>query len=62
MKKEVTAEKPICEECGSDGIVATANVYWDATLQDWSISCVFDDRWCNDCEGETSDEWVEVTK
>ncbi len=51
--------KPICSECGNDDILNDAYAEWDMDTQSWIIQQVFDKgAICQDCEGETSLEWV----
>lgn len=57
------AQKPVCPDCGSDGIVRDATARWDPDDQCWSISGLFDNETCDDCgaEGDDFANWVDVT-
>lgn len=57
------AQKPVCPDCGSDGIVRDATARWDPDEQCWSISGIFDNETCDDCGAEGNDfaNWVAVT-
>lgn len=57
------AQKPVCPDCGSDGIVRDATARWDPDDQCWSISGLFDNETCDDCgaEGDDFANWVAIT-
>lgn len=57
------AQKPVCPNCGSDGIARDATARWDPDDQCWSISGLFDNETCDDCgaEGDDFANWVAVT-
>lgn len=57
------AQKPVCPDCGSDGIVRDATARWDPDEQCWSISGIFDNETCDDCgaEGDDFANWVAIT-
>lgn len=59
----VAARKPVCPDCGSDGIVRDATVRWDPDERCWSISGLFDNETCDDCgaEGDDFANWVAIT-
>lgn len=40
----------VCKHCGSTHIVRDAWVEWDDTAGDWTVSEIFDDGYCFDCE------------
>ncbi|WP_225010191.1 sigma factor-like helix-turn-helix DNA-binding protein [Novosphingobium percolationis] len=56
------AQKPVCPDCGSDGIVRDATARWDPDEQCWSISGLFDNETCDDCgaEGDDFANWVTI--
>lgn len=56
------AQKPVCPNCGSDGIARDATARWDPDEQCWSISGIFDNETCDDCgaEGDDFANWVAV--
>jgi len=39
----------VCQNCGSDNIVADAYARWDIQTQNWNLSFVFDNKICEDC-------------
>lgn len=55
-------EKPICNTCGSDNVMADAWAEWDVSKQRWEISNTFDEMFCQDCDGPTKCTWVEEGK
>lgn len=57
------AQKPVCPNCGSDGIARDATARWDPDEQCWSISGLFDNETCDDCgaEGDDFANWVAIT-
>lgn len=60
--RPAVAQKPVCPYCGSDGIVRDATARWDPDEQCWSISGIFDNETCDDCEAEGDDfaNWVAI--
>jgi len=50
-----------CGTCGSEEVVRDAWAEWDFEKQEWVLADIFDDAWCNTCEGECSIEDEEVT-
>jgi hypothetical protein len=52
--------KPVCAVCGSENVVADAWAEWDVEKQDWELRSTFDDKFCEDCEGECSVDWVDA--
>ena len=42
----------ICENCGSEDVLADAWAVWSAAEQRWEIGEVFDYGHCNRCNGE----------
>lgn len=57
------AQKPVCPNCGSDGIVRDATARWGPDEQCWSISGIFDNETCDNCgaEGDDFANWIAVT-
>lgn len=54
-----TQAKPVCSECGSADILRDAYAQWDMKAQDWVVQQVFDKGTvCENCEGETSMDWL----
>lgn len=53
-------EKPVCNRCGSDAVLRDAYAEWDVEKQDWVLQNVFDDAFCEDCEGECKLEWKDI--
>ena len=50
-------KSPTCSWCGNTQLLADAYAEWDSSNQRWVIHCVFDEAFCNDCEGVTSIHW-----
>ena len=45
--------KIVCGECGSEDCGRDATARWCVETQDWELSCVQDDAWCDgECAGE----------
>jgi hypothetical protein len=44
----------VCKTCGSDNVVIDAWASWDVDSQEWVLENVFDQDFCNDCDGETT--------
>lgn len=44
----------VCQQCGSNEVVADAWAYWDVDRQDWLLRNTADVAFCGQCEGETS--------
>lgn len=44
----------ICSQCGSDDVKRDAWATWDEDAQQWVLDNVFDEAWCDACEGSTS--------
>lgn len=56
MKKQ----KPICSHCRGGDLLFDAYAAFDTDTQEYVIQTVFDSGViCENCEGETSIEWVE---
>jgi hypothetical protein len=53
-------QKPVCSECSSDAVLSDAWASWNSEEQKWELSSTFDAAHCEDCDGETSLEWVDV--
>ena len=53
-------EVAVCQECTSEEISATANVYWDKDKGEWLFTS--DDElhhvWCQYCEGECNVDYL----
>lgn len=43
----------ICSTCGSTDVRADAWAEWDIDAGKWVLSDTYDNKWCEDCEGET---------
>lgn len=51
--------KPICEECGSEKVVADAFVQWNIEKQSWEVQVAFDkDSTCHECGDARNIIWV----
>ena len=53
-------ERPVCKYCGSPEVVADASVRWDEEVQEWIISSVYDDVFCDECTNEGTPNWEEL--
>jgi hypothetical protein len=55
-------QKPVCQECGSDDVIADAFAYWDAEKQDWQVSQAFEKGGCCEACGaqDIRFDWVDV--
>jgi hypothetical protein len=57
----MSKKKPICSHCKSDDVLVDAWAVWDEKGQKWELQTTFDKpAHCNECDGETSIEWIEV--
>ena len=55
------ARKMKCKHCGSTRVFRDAWTEWDEKLQEWVIQNVFDDAFCEDCDGECTIVEEEIT-
>jgi len=53
--------KPVCTECGSDDVRADAYAAWSPEKAEWYVTQELPNYICEDCEGECSIDWEEVT-
>ena len=44
----------ICSHCGSEEVKRDAWAEWDVEKQDWVLSSVYDNTYCEGCEEETT--------
>lgn len=44
----------VCSTCGSDSVERDAMAEWDVEAQDWVLSGVMDQGYCEACEGEAT--------
>lgn len=54
--------KPVCTHCGGSNIFFDAVSTWDVERQEQVMLNTFDNTDCEDCEGECSVNWIEVTE
>jgi hypothetical protein len=47
------AKKFVCRHCGNDDVWSDAWAAWSTPLQDWVVSSIQDNSYCNHCDGET---------
>lgn len=52
--------KIVCKHCGSDNVMRDAWATWNVELQEWELLNVYDNAYCNECDGETSLKEVEI--
>ena len=45
--------KKVCHDCGSEDVHRDAWAEWDFETQEWVLSDVYDDAYCNTCETDT---------
>lgn len=46
--------KMVCEDCGSDDVVADAYASWNVDTQKWEVDSIFDKgSYCNNCDKES---------
>ena len=50
----------VCGECGGSNVSRDAWADWSVEEQDWVLGAVFDYGHCQDCDGESSLEEVEL--
>ena len=50
----------VCKNCGSDDVVRDAWAAWLPELNQWVIESVFDHAHCQNCDGETTLEKLEL--
>lgn len=43
----------ICKKCSSENVKKDAWCSWDIDKQEWVIESIFDQEYCDSCEGET---------
>jgi hypothetical protein len=43
-----------CSKCGSKNVLRDAWAFWDENSQEWALNSIFDNAYCENCEGETS--------
>ncbi|HEU0198544.1 MAG TPA: hypothetical protein VFQ88_15200 [Nevskiaceae bacterium] len=44
----------VCGTCGRPDVTSDANARWNADANQWEVSSVMDDSFCEHCDGETS--------
>lgn len=49
----------ICSTCGSTNVMRDAWATWDVAAQEWTLGSVFDQGYCDECDGEQSLDEVE---
>ena len=43
-----------CGRCGSDDVGREATARWDVSAQAWALGSVFDDGFCDNCNGDAN--------
>ena len=46
--------KKVCKRCGGENVRKDAWASWNEEFQEWKLAEVYDNEYCNDCEGETT--------
>jgi ribosomal protein L37AE/L43A len=49
-----------CPHCGGENVMRDAWVVWSVPDQRWEIKDIFDQYFCEDCQGETLPVDVEI--
>lgn len=52
--------KKVCKYCGSENVRADAWAEWNIDKQDWVLAEIYDNEYCNDCEGDSHIIDVEI--
>jgi len=52
----------VCSTCGSDEVNRDAWAEWDEDRQEWVLSAVFDNGYCQVCEGDSRLKEVPLKK
>lgn len=53
--------KQVCDECGSENVMADAYAKWDTEDQEWHLVEAFaKGSYCNDCVDETTVKAVKI--
>lgn len=52
--------KKVCSNCGSDDLNFDAFVQWDVDKQDYVIESIYDDVYCCNCGGSTTEIDVKI--
>ena len=52
----------ICETCGSKEVLRDAWAEWDEDKQDWVLQNVFDEAFCENCDGSTNIKEREIVQ
>ncbi len=53
-------EKPVCEHCRSSAVTFDASACWDAKEQQFEYDILFDEVYCQHCEGKQRVDWIPV--
>lgn len=54
MSEPTKRMKVVCSRCGGDNVMRDAWAVWDTENQDWELGAVFDQGFCDDCDGEAT--------
>lgn len=57
---EDSPEKPVCEYCRSDKITFDATAYWNSKEQQFEYDILFDEVYCQFCDGKQHVDWVSI--
>lgn len=49
-----------CTTCGSQEVLRDAWAAWDVDAQDWVLRQTFDDAYCQECDGPTKIESINI--
>ena len=51
----------VCSKCQSKNVMRDAWAVWDVESQEWILGNVFDQGFCDDCDGESRLDEVDLT-
>jgi len=60
---EDPTQRPVCASCGGEDVTIDATASWDTEAKEWTLLSTDEtNSWCEDCGGECSIDWIEVTE
>lgn len=51
--------KKVCNQCGSEDVTVDASASWNEETNDWEIDTIWQNAYCNDCDGKCHIDDVE---
>lgn len=62
-KVEEPTQRLVCASCGGEDVTIDATASWDTEAKTWTLLSTDEtNSWCEDCGGECSIDWIEVTE